>query len=133
MSFESQVAKAVENIQLRTSAQAKHITTNLLSSIVMTTPVLSGTLRGDWQASQNAPMAHPINRPDKVGDVTIQNLIAQIAALPVDRDWQLYFANNQSYAHRIEYTGYSPKAPFGMVRVNFTRISRFVEMAIRNA
>lgn len=131
MSFASQMEKAVANVKVSTAKQAKKITIDLLSSVVLTTPVLSGNLRGNWQASQKAPITNTIVRNDKTGDVTLQDMILQVNALPNDKDWVLYFTNNASYANRVEYMGHSQKAPYGMVRVSFTKIARFVDQAIR--
>ncbi|MDC1268153.1 HK97 gp10 family phage protein [Gammaproteobacteria bacterium] len=122
MSFTTQVrswtVKAGDNIEeLR-----KNVMLELFSSVILDTPVLEGRLRGNWTISSGSPETAWFNLVDKDGNETIHKVKDHIKNLP-PRDQSVFLANNLPYAHTIEFDGWSKKAPEGMVRKNFIRIS----------
>ena len=57
--------------------------------------------------------------------MAINNMFAELAKFPKDKDSVVYLTNNLPYAARIEYDGWShTKAPEGMVRKNVIRITQ---------
>ena len=88
----------------------------LFQLVVMSTPVDTGRLRGNWQASVNTPILTETARKDPAGSAVVAEVLANMGGLPD----AVYFTNNLPYAEAIEY-GHSKQAPEGMVRKNVAR------------
>ena len=101
----------------------------LFRAIVYQTPVLDGYLRNNWFVTIGNGTTETTADADASGSGAVRKaeLVLAQASLPKD----IYFTNNLPYAYRIEFDGYSAKAPAGMVRVNVTRWDRMVEKAAR--
>lgn len=102
----------------------------LFAAVVMETPVREGILRGSWHPSINVPQIEAAGSisPDKSGNYTLEQIRQAVRGLELEE--AIYLVNNQPYAARIEYDGWSGKAPQGMVRVN---AARWVEIVGRVA
>jgi len=102
----------------------KAVILELFSSVILDTPVLTGRLRGNWIISSGAPDTKTVSVTDPSGATTIRNVEAFVAGLKPEQE-RVFLANSLPYAYRIEYDGWShTKAPEGMVRKNFIRISQ---------
>lgn len=102
----------------------KQVIIELFSSVILDTPVLTGRLRGNWQISSGVPGSGTVEVTDPSGASTIRKVEGLVSRLPEGKDQSIYLTNNLPYAYRIEYDGWSHiKAPEGMVRKNFIRIS----------
>jgi hypothetical protein len=102
----------------------KAVILELFTSVILDTPVLEGRLRGNWLISSDNPQSGEIDVLDPSGASTVQNVTSFIREIKGDRDFSVFLTNNLPYAYRIEYDGWSStKAPEGMVRKNFIRIS----------
>jgi len=130
MSFASQLETVTANIMLKTNEDAKKVVKTLNKAIVDGTPVLSGRLKGGWTGSQNAPITIETGRLDANGSTVLADLDSVVDGLPKNRDWTFFLANNVPYGMKIEYLQYSAKAPYGMVRVNISRIASLVKQAL---
>ncbi|MCM8534225.1 MAG: hypothetical protein NE330_23885 [Lentisphaeraceae bacterium] len=94
----------------------------LFTSVILDTPVDEGRLRGNWIISSDKPSDEVIDLLDPSGNKSTQNVHSFVTSLKAG-DQKVYLSNNLPYAYRIEF-GYSrEKAPAGMVRKNFMRIS----------
>ena len=129
MSFEKELrafeAKASGNfVKLLRSASF-----DLFSSIVMETPVDKGVLRNNWFASIGKASGSKTTRADAGGTGTINKIESVLKGASVAQD--IYFTNNLPYAARIEFDGWSDKAPAGMVRINVLRWQRIVKANLR--
>ena len=102
----------------------------IFGAIIKDTPVKSGRLRGDWRTSVGSPViaAARTARPEDAAVAEVQ-----AGADAVKGDETVYFRNNQPYAGRIEFEGYSSKAPEGMMRRNVARGARLLDEAVREA
>jgi len=100
----------------------------LFSAIIRDTPVLTGRLRGNWIVSSMAPKFGVFDMKDPSGTVTTHKIKGVLAGLPLGKDVEVYMTNSLPYAYKIEYLGHSKvKAPDGMVRKNFTRITQLLK------
>ena len=100
------------------------------SSTVMSTPVDTGRLRGNWMITQEHPGYSTIDRFDKSGNAVTAEITQTVGGVGAVN----YLTNNLPYAERIEYDCWSNQAPSGMVRVNFARIKAIIsEVAAENA
>lgn len=128
MSFSLQLSNWTRKQIPRLQAEREEILMRLFRAVVMDTPVLEGTLRGNWQASSVSPITSELaNRTV----AQVMNEVQQVlrgAHLAED----IYLRNNLPYAYPIEYYGHSSvKAPQGMVRKNVMRLSQIAEAVKR--
>lgn len=140
MSFSQNVGGWAKDAKKEMADLNKAIAFELFASIILDTPVLEGRLRGNWVISSDNPASGTVevsqtttgseskNRNERprgpVTTKTVHNVSDFLGKVNFESDVDLYLTNNLPYAYRIEYDGYSKvKAPAGMVRKNFIRIS----------
>ena len=124
MSFESDLERSARRVGKSLDETCRGITIKWFSSTIMSTPVDTGRLRGNWQASQQAPASGTTDDIDKNGSATISKFIRKIGGAGSVN----YLVNNLDYAEGIEFGG-SSQAPRGMVRINHARILRIVKQS----
>ena len=95
----------------------------LSSDIIRDTPVDQGRLRNNWFAGVNQYNTNTTEKADKSGSESKQSLSGYNTFKLGN---SLTLSNNLPYAMAIEY-GHSKKAPAGMVRINITKWSKFIE------
>ena len=124
MRFSAGVKRWTNKVRGKVENFRKQVTIELFSSVILDTPVLTGRLRGNWQISFGSPSSGTVEITDPNGGKAIRKVEELASGLPEGRDQAVYLTNNLPYAYRIEYDGWShTKAPEGMVRKNFIRIS----------
>ena len=101
----------------------KAIVIELFTSVILDTPVLEGRLRGNWVISSSAPETGTFDVIDPSGETTTRKVEDFVSNLSDLENFNVFLANNLPYAYRIEFEGHSGKAPQGMVRKNFIRIT----------
>ena len=84
--------------------------------IVTATPVDKASLINHWNTSIGAPKYDKSRPNSNAGADSINELAQTINGSRVGE--VAYFNNPMPYGPRIEYDGYSEKAPNGMVRIN---------------
>ena len=130
MSFSMEVGKWVADSKKETQELHAAIILELFSSVVLDTPGLEGRLRGNWIISSENPANGTFDVVDKDGGKTTQNVQDFVSNLKDMANFDVFLTNNLPYAYRIEYDGWShTKAPEGMVRKNFIRISNNLDAA----
>lgn len=98
----------------------KKVCFDLTRAIIFDTPVDTGRLRGNWQASIGIPIGSTLEKTDKGGGDTLTLAMSAINNAPKNI---FYLTNNLPYAYRVEFEGWSKvKAPKGMVRINFENV-----------
>jgi hypothetical protein len=98
--------------------------------IIDKTPVLTGHLKGNWQASVGTPEMDEVPRKSKAGGFVKQQALDVLARLQGDETF--YFSNNAPYVLRIEYEGHSSvKAPDGMARISLLAVGQLINQAVR--
>ena len=126
MSFSAQISKYGKNTSSRISKIRRGVMLKLFSAVVMDTPVDTGRLRGNWLISQGAPNRNPVDRDDKSGQETMQEIQKEV--LTTTGDESVFLTNNLPYAYRVEFEGWShTKAPKGMVRRNVVRFNKLMK------
>jgi hypothetical protein len=119
--------KAIKNAEIT----RKEINLRLFRAVVFDTPVLEGTLRGNWQPSTTTKAIGVVDvRGRSSGNAAMSAIQDIIEASKMDST--VFLTNNLPYAWRIEYEGYSKiKAPQGMVRKNIRRLDKISEAVAR--
>jgi hypothetical protein len=98
----------------------------LFSAVILDTPVDTGRLRGNWQASVNEPDRTSTSAPDKGGVQAVSKVVS--TALGLSGEETFILSNSLPYAYRIEYQGWShTKAPEGMVNRNVIRFQKILK------
>lgn len=116
-------ALALKNFGIKTQAKADLRTRKLLlditTGVILNTPVDTGRARGNWFASVGSPARGTTDRVDPTGAQAIAAAQSAIVRGP-GNVW--YLTNNLPYIARLEYDGYSSKAPQGMVRLTLQNL-----------
>lgn len=123
MNFGLEVGKWAKGAAADIERLNKAVILELFSSVILDTPVLEGRLRGSWQITSDNPASGQVEIFDPSGRGTVKYIDNFVRGLSGSKDFSVYLTNNMPYAYRIEYDGWSSKAPQGMVRKNFIRIS----------
>ena len=129
MSFATDVQRFAVKSEKQVDTTIRAITFALFREVIQRTPVDTGRLKGNWQASVGSPVTGTVTTTDKDGSSTVASMAAAIGG------WgsKTFLTNNLVYAHRIEWDGWShTKSPQGMVRVSLARINAIVAKAARD-
>lgn len=97
---------------------------DLLSDIVVNTPVDTGRARANWLASISSPNTATVQYSgdaQSASGKSIGDAQAAIAQAPGNVFW---ISNNLPYIYRLEFEGWSKQAPNGMVRLAIDRAQR---------
>lgn len=114
----------------KTNQSRREIILRLFRAVVFDTPVLEGTLRGNWQCSMTSPITGPISK--RVGSAVMAEIQGILDGSKLEDT--IYLRNNLPYAYGIEYYGWSKvKAPQGMVRKNIMRLDKIAAAVARSA
>lgn len=137
--FASDLRKFAERAGKSLDDTCRAVAIKWFSSTVMSTPVDTGRLRGNWQMTLGAPAAGVTDVTDKSGKITVAAITQQVGGVGKVN----YLVNNLPYASTAEYggwngptekvtgSGFSTQAPEGMVRINFIRIKSIIEQTAR--
>lgn len=128
-SFAADLRKFAERTKRSLDDTCRGVAIKWFSSTVLSTPVDTGRLRGNWLVSQGSPINAELARLDKTGSAVQGEIVQAVGGMGTVN----YLVNNLPYAERIEY-GWSDQAPSGMVRINFARIKSIIsDVAAGNA
>jgi hypothetical protein len=129
VSFSADLNRFADKAQSNTEQARQAIVMALFKAVIFDSPVDTGRLRGNWQATLNQPATTAIPREDKTGAL----VIAEVGINLGTGDVANWLANNLPYARRIEYGWSRVKAPEGMVRKNIARIQQIIRGAVRGS
>jgi|TARA_R110000868_G_scaffold309284_1_gene570640 hypothetical protein len=124
MSFQQDLNKYQLKLQGLTNQQLRGTLYSFSSAVIKGTPVDTGRLRGNWQASITTPITSKVDRLDQTGNTStsdVKNVLKSFKTGMV-----FYLTNNLPYANKMEYGG-SAQAPQGMVRINIQRLKSSLE------
>ena len=128
MSFSFQLQGFNKRTRERLERNRRQILFEVFRSIVVDTPVLEGTLRGNWQLSNSGVK---LDQLDIRTQTAVTNDIDRVLKSSRFGD-TVWFSNNLPYAYPIEFYGVSKKkAPRGMVRKNVMRVNRIAQAVAR--
>ena len=132
MSFSQKVARWTYNAGQEIEELQKAIILELFTSVILDSPVLEGRLRGNWLITSGTPGEGVVDVLDPTGNITTRKISNFVRSIDAAENYNVYLTNNVPYAYRIEYDGWShTKAPEGMVRKNFIRISQNLKTGAR--
>lgn len=121
MSFGADIANFAKEAMGEADKKRRAITLEFFSSVIEDTPVLSGRARASWQFTLEKPSNVILPPSHKDANLTLEK-IKKYASSRSTQDETVYLTSNLGYIRPLEY-GFSKKAPRGMVRINFKRIT----------
>ena len=139
-SFDDQVKAFAKKANMSVGKTIRGTSIALFRSVIKGWPVKSGRSRANWMVGMKTPSTATTDATDKQGNSTVSNMVQFINANREGTEFTL--ANNQPYAHVIEYGGYpgdgpntvggySKQAPAGVVRINVARFEAILDEQAR--
>lgn len=119
------VSQATQDLNKWVDRTMRGTLLGLSSRIIVGTPVDTGRLRHNWQASFKIPKDGELPGTDSMTPMSG----AKTATMAMSVGDDFFLTNNLPYAYDIEYEGKSQQAPGGMVRVNVVALAK----ALRDA
>lgn len=119
--FKLDINKFIDKASETADAEVRKICLDLLTGIVLKTPVDTGRARANWFTSIGSPSINITESTDPSGSATIANSLSAISEATGNVLW---ITNNLPYIYRLEFEGWSRQAPAGMVRVTINDITR---------
>lgn len=128
LTFADQIRRFGEKAEMKQDQALRKVALDLFSRIIMRTPVKTGRLRGNWQATINKAAKGVVETKGAAAAIgTMQAVI-----LGADKPTVFYLTNNLPYVARIEYDGHSSKqAPKGMVRISVAEFEGILRDILR--
>lgn len=120
MSFSLDIERFAKKRKITLEEAARSIKLDLFSSVIISTRVDTGRLRGNWQTTTGMPKLTTIDRLDPAGTEAIKEVINTVQGDTVD-----YMTNNLPYAEAWEEQD-------AMVEKNMARINRIVKESVRS-
>ncbi|MGO4326737.1 HK97 gp10 family phage protein [Cupriavidus sp. 2TAF22] len=124
--FRRKFAAFVERAKGNQQQVVRKVGLDLLSSLVLKSPVDTGRFRGNWQV-QYALAPKTLDLVDRAGTSTISAAALDLSHLQVGET--VYLINHLPYAVPLEY-GHSQQAPAGMVRITLTEFDQYLTRAV---
>jgi hypothetical protein len=115
------ISKFIDKTSKTADAQVRKICLDLVTGIVLKTPVDTGRARANWFTSIGSPSDNITESTDANGSSTIAGSLGAISKATGNVLW---ITNNLPYIYRLEFEGWSRQAPAGMVRVTVNDITR---------
>ncbi len=103
---------------------ARAIALDILSRIMVLSPVDTGRFRGNWQIDIQSPAMEALERLDRAGQATVMTEAQKLLAYRLGQT--ITMRNNVPYSVRLEY-GWSAQAPAGMVRVTLSEAQQIAD------
>ena len=121
--FSLDVKKFAQQAEEAADAVISKVCLDLLSDIVLNTPVDTGRARANWFTSIGTPVNTTVEHEgaQSAAGVAISRASADIASAPRNIFW---ISNNLPYIYRLEFEQWSKQAPSGMVRLAINRAER---------
>lgn len=131
--FRLDLTKFINKTTKNADAKVRVICLDLLTGIVLKTPVDTGRARANWQATINSPATSKKEFKEDAGSgIKAPNRSA--ASVNAINDAQdavksapgniFYITNNLPYITRLEFESWSKQAPMGMVRLTIDEVQR---------
>lgn len=132
MSFGSDIARFSAKAKQRQRLALRKTSIELFGRVIMRTPVDTGRLRGNWQATGASPAVGVTDIADAAAPASqngsgnsISRTAMETFILGDGESTVFHLANNLPYATVVEY-GSSQQAPSGMVRISVAEFEGIV-------
>lgn len=126
--FSLQLAEFAKKAGDNASLVTRKVAIDILSRVVMRSPVDTGRFRSNWVLTVGAPATGTSETTDKSGGATVAKGEGAVASFQVGPS--IFIVNNLPYGPRLEYEGWSKQAPAGMVRVTVAEYEGLIRKAL---
>lgn len=124
--FRRKFAAFVERAKGNQEQVVRKVALDLLSSLVLKSPVDTGRFRGNWQVQYNLT-PRTLDLLDRSGAATMATARLDLSHMQVGET--AYLVNHLPYAVPLEY-GHSRQAPAGMVRITLAEFDQYLTRAV---
>ena len=128
-SFSADLSRFILHNQGNIDKTVRQTVVLVSQGVIMQTPVLSGRARANWSFGKSAMPTGTTEATDTSGSATIAKIASQVTS--VKAGGSVWLSNNLPYIYRLEYEGYSRKAPAGFVRKTLANLPAAIESYIR--
>ena len=125
MSFSADIAAFAQKAGESLDKTVRNVTIELGTAVMKDTPIDEGRAKGNWQTTVGSPATGII---DRIGE---NGAIAELVQNAGGAGSVTYIANNLPYIYRLELGWSKQRAPYAMVRKNFTRIESMINSAVQ--
>lgn len=126
--FQKQFKKASDIVIKGSEEVVRAAAISLFGEIIKRTPVDTGRLRGNWQASLSSPATGTLSIIDRSGATAVNKVKQKAAEFKINDI--IYLTNNLEYAQYIE-NGTPYIRPFGMVKTTLRDFKATVKQQAR--
>ncbi|WP_434033717.1 HK97 gp10 family phage protein [Cupriavidus sp. a3] len=124
--FRRKFAAFVERAKGNQEQVVRKVALDLMTSLVMKSPVDTGRFRGNWQVQYVLSPSTSVTM-DKSGTGTIAAANGALSAFAIGQT--LHLVNHLPYAVPLEY-GHSGQSPGGMVRITLAEFDQYLTRAV---
>ena len=129
-SFEADIARFVEHFQGSVDGAVRHTVVLVSQGVIVTSPVLSGRFRSNWQVGKEPPLGTLASVDLSRDGIDTQDRNDRLTK-GLRAGGNVWVVNNLPYAGKLEY-GHSQKSPRGMVRITLANIPAAIERYIQD-
>ena len=131
--FAVDIQKFIEKTNVKADKVVRKVCLDLMTGIVMKTPVDTGRARANWQASIDTPASGAVTFNADAGSgakapgesaSSASAISGGLSAVTQATGRVFWLVNNLPYIYRLEYGAWSKQAPHGMVRTTIAEIQR---------
>lgn len=120
--FRAGMKRSIQKSKDKTELYFKKLAIGISSEIIKKTPVDKGQLHWNWFVGNGSVNTATAEHAGQDFDGASLRNALEVNSLKVNGQ-TIYITNSLPYAYRIEYEGYSKKAPAGMVRVTLAELN----------
>ena len=126
--FADQLQAFAEKTKVSMETVVRKSALELLTGVVSLSPVDKGRFISNWMTSVSTKNSSTVLTEDKTGGPSFARFGPALSGwMPGE---SIYITNSLPYAYRLEYEGWSKKAPNGFVRITVQNWVEFVNKAV---
>jgi len=126
--FRTDIKRFISKSNNKINQFARAVVLGVDSSIVLKSPVDSGRFRNNWFIGDGSINANTTLETDPSGTGAITRANRELQSININGQI-IYVTNSLPYAYRLEYEGWSQKAPMGFVRITLAELSGILKQA----
>jgi hypothetical protein len=131
--FSINISKFISKTNVEADKVVRKVCLDLMTGVILKTPVDTGRARANWQASIDKPASGTISFSADAGSSkkapsasagSASSIGDGMGAVSQATGRVFWLVNNLPYIYRLEYGAWSKQAPHGMVRTTIAEIQR---------
>ena len=127
MSIKSQIEAIAKKRMEQASSALKASVVRVGNNVIIQSPVDKGAFINNWNTSIGG-ISYELKPDNESGSTSLSELKEMVSGIEMGE--VAYFTNPLPYGPRLEYDGWSAKAPNGMLRINTAKWSKILNEEI---